>query len=68
MQTYTRRLVAALGIVGLINVQYAVQGGRVYLLEVNARASRTVPFASKATGMPLARLATQAILGTPWPG
>jgi carbamoyl-phosphate synthase large subunit len=65
VQSYTRRLVEALGIVGLINVQYAVQGGRVYLLEVNARASRTVPFASKATGIPLARLATQAILGTP---
>jgi carbamoyl-phosphate synthase large subunit len=50
-------------VVGLINVQYAVKGGKVYLLEVNARASRTVPFASKATGVPLARVATRLIMG-----
>src|SRR5207244_3252560 len=60
---YTRRLVQHLRVVGLINVQYAVKDGEVYLLEVNARASRTVPFASKAGGVPLARLATRLILG-----
>ncbi|HUS15567.1 MAG TPA: ATP-grasp domain-containing protein, partial [Chloroflexia bacterium] len=63
VESYTARLVAHLQIRGLINVQYAVKDGEVYLLEVNARASRTVPFASKATGVPLARLATQLILG-----
>ena len=63
IRAYTHRLVSSLGIVGLINVQYAVQAGTVYLLEVNARASRSVPFASKATGIPLARLATQLIMG-----
>jgi carbamoyl-phosphate synthase large subunit len=62
---YTGQLVRSLGIVGLINVQYAVKDGTVYLLEVNARASRTVPFASKATGIPLARLATRLLLGEP---
>jgi carbamoyl-phosphate synthase large subunit len=60
---YTHTLAQHLGVVGLINVQYAVKAGEVYLLEVNARASRTVPFASKASGVPLARLATRLILG-----
>jgi carbamoyl-phosphate synthase large subunit len=46
-----------------MNIQFAVQGERVYLLEVNARASRTVPFASKAAGVPLARIATRLIMG-----
>ena len=55
----TAALAQALGIVGLMNVQYAIYEGTLYLLEVNARASRTVPFASKAAGIPLARLATQ---------
>ncbi|MGI8586499.1 MAG: carbamoyl-phosphate synthase large subunit [Chloroflexia bacterium] len=64
VEDYTRRLARHLGICGLMNVQYAVKEERVYLLEVNARASRTVPFASKATGIPLARLATRLILGT----
>jgi carbamoyl-phosphate synthase large subunit len=59
----TAALARALGVVGLMNVQYAVYDGALYLLEVNARASRTVPFASKAAGVPLARLATQVILG-----
>src|SRR5207248_8699551 len=63
IRRYTHTLAQHLGVVGLINVQYAVKDGEVYLLEVNARASRTVPFASKATGIPLARLATQLILG-----
>jgi carbamoyl-phosphate synthase large subunit len=59
----TRALAKALGVVGLMNVQYAVHAGRVYVLEVNPRASRTVPFVSKATGVPLAKLATKAMLG-----
>ena len=63
IEHYTAMLARHLGVVGLINVQYAVKDGTVYLLEVNARASRTVPFASKATGIPLARIATRLILG-----
>jgi carbamoyl-phosphate synthase large subunit len=58
-----RRLGVRLGVRGLLNVQLAVQDGRVYVLEVNPRASRTVPFVSKATGLPLARLATRLMLG-----
>ena len=53
----------ALGVVGLMNVQFAVKDGLVYVLEVNPRASRTVPFVSKATGRPLARLAAQVMAG-----
>src|SRR5262249_35119056 len=56
-----------LSVVGLMNVQFAVQGGEVYILEVNPRASRTVPFVAKATGVPLARLAALAQLGIPLP-
>ncbi|MEL6345619.1 MAG: carbamoyl-phosphate synthase large subunit [Myxococcota bacterium] len=59
----TTKLAQALGVVGLVNVQFAVQGGVLYVLEVNPRASRTVPYVSKATGLPLARLATRLILG-----
>ncbi len=59
----TRRLAMELKVVGLLNLQFAVQDGRVYLLEANPRASRTVPFVSKATGLPLARLAAQVIAG-----
>jgi carbamoyl-phosphate synthase large subunit len=53
----------ALGVVGLMNVQMAVKGTKVYVLEVNPRASRTVPFISKATGIPLAKVATRLIMG-----
>jgi carbamoyl-phosphate synthase large subunit len=60
---YTLRLARHLGVLGLLNVQYAIKDGVVYLLEANARASRTVPFASKASGLPLARIATRLILG-----
>src|SRR5690606_688671 len=60
---YTRRFALELGVVGLINVQYAVYEGRVYVLEVNPRASRTVPFVSKATGVPLARIASRLMAG-----
>jgi len=59
----TKTLAAALDVVGLINVQYAVQNGRVYVLEVNPRASRTIPFVSKAIGVSLAKLATKVMLG-----
>jgi len=52
-----------LGVIGLMNVQYAVQNRRVFILEVNPRASRTVPFVSKAIGVPLAKLAMQAMMG-----
>ena len=59
----TRRLALALGTVGLINVQYALQNDIIYVLEANPRASRTVPFISKATGVPLAKIATKVMLG-----
>ncbi len=59
----TRKLALALGVVGLMNIQFAIQGGEVYVLEVNPRASRTVPFVSKATGLPLAKIGTRCMLG-----
>jgi len=59
----TRRFALELGVVGVMNVQYAIRGGRVYVLEVNPRASRTVPFVGKATGVPLARLAARVMAG-----
>ena len=59
----TRMLARELGVVGLINVQYAIFHGEVYVLEVNPRASRTVPFVSKAIGVPLAKLAAQVMIG-----
>jgi carbamoyl-phosphate synthase large subunit len=63
MREYTRRFALELGVVGLINVQYAVLDGVVYVIEVNPRASRTVPFVSKATGVPLARIAARLMGG-----
>jgi carbamoyl-phosphate synthase large subunit len=60
---YTRRIAAALQVRGLINIQYALLDDTVYVIEANPRASRTVPFVSKAIGVPLARLATQLALG-----
>jgi carbamoyl-phosphate synthase large subunit len=59
----TRRIALELGVVGLINVQYAVAGGQLYVLEANPRASRTVPFVSKAIGAPLAKIACRLMLG-----
>jgi carbamoyl-phosphate synthase large subunit len=59
----TRRLALELGVRGLMNVQYAVKEGRVYVIEVNPRASRTVPFVSKAIGQPLAKLAALVMAG-----
>ncbi len=60
---HTRRLARELGVVGLINVQYAIFGGEIYILEVNPRASRTIPFVSKAIGVPLAKLAALVMAG-----
>jgi carbamoyl-phosphate synthase large subunit len=59
----TRRLGLALGVRGLMNIQFALQGEMVYVLEVNPRASRTVPFISKATGVPLAKVAARVMAG-----
>ncbi len=59
----TTALALELKVVGLINIQYAIQGRDIYVLEVNPRASRTVPFVSKAIGIPLAKVATQLMLG-----
>ncbi len=60
---YTRKIATALGVVGLINVQYAVKDGLVYVLEANPRASRTVPFVAKATGVALAQIAVRVMMG-----
>src|SRR5215469_6543810 len=61
--SYTERLARALKVIGLMNVQYAVKDGTVYVLEVNPRASRTVPYVSKATGVPLPKIAVGLMLG-----
>ncbi len=63
IRQYTETMARALRVVGLMNVQYAVKGERVYVLEVNPRASRTVPFVSKAIGVPLAKLAAKVMAG-----
>jgi len=60
---YTERLARALNVVGLMNVQYAIQHEKVFVLEVNPRASRTVPYVSKATGVPLAKVAARLMAG-----
>ena len=60
----TRGIALALGVVGLLNVQFAIHGGELYVIEANPRASRTVPFVSKATGVPLAKMACRVMLGT----
>ncbi len=59
----TRCLAKALNVIGLMNVQFAIKGRKIYVLEVNPRASRTVPFVSKATGIPLAKIAAQIMTG-----
>ncbi|HEX2435165.1 MAG TPA: carbamoyl-phosphate synthase large subunit [Solirubrobacterales bacterium] len=61
----TRRIALELGVVGLINIQYAVAAGDLYVIEANPRASRTVPFVSKAIGAPLAKIACRLMLGEP---
>lgn len=63
MREYTRALAKELNVVGLLNIQFAVQKDTVYVLEVNPRASRTVPFVSKATGVKLAQIATRVMVG-----
>jgi carbamoyl-phosphate synthase large subunit len=63
LSAQARAMASALGVVGLINVQFAIRGETIYVLEVNPRASRTVPFVSKAIGLPLAKVATAAMLG-----
>ena len=63
LHDYTRRIADALGVVGLVNVQYAVKNDEVFVLEANPRASRTVPFVAKATGVPLAQIAVRVMLG-----
>jgi carbamoyl-phosphate synthase large subunit len=63
IESYTRAIANALDVRGLINVQYAVSGTTVYVIEANPRASRTVPFVAKATGVPLAKVATRVMLG-----
>ena len=63
IRTYTTKLAQALHVIGLMNIQYAIKGGDVYVLEVNPRASRTVPYVSKATGVPLPKIAVGLMLG-----
>ncbi|MDR1714195.1 MAG: carbamoyl-phosphate synthase large subunit, partial [Coriobacteriales bacterium] len=63
IRDYTRRLALAVGVRGLVNIQYAVKDTTVYVIEVNPRASRTVPFTSKATGVPLAKCAARIMAG-----
>ena len=63
IRDYTRRLALALEVRGLVNIQFAIQRGRVFVIEVNPRASRTVPYVSKATGVPLAKIAARIMTG-----
>jgi carbamoyl-phosphate synthase large subunit len=63
IRTATRDLALEIGVVGLINVQYAIHAGELYVIEANPRASRTVPFVSKAVGKPMAKLACRVMLG-----
>ena len=63
LREQTRKLAQALQVVGLMNIQFAIQNGAVYVLEVNPRASRTVPFVGKATGVPIAKLAARVMTG-----
>ena len=63
MKAYTRRLGKALHVIGLMNIQFAIKQGTVYVLEVNPRASRTIPYVSKSTGIPLAKIAARIMAG-----
>ena len=63
MKDQATALARELNVVGLMNVQFAIQGKTIYVLEVNPRASRTVPFISKATGVPLAKIAALCMVG-----
>ena len=61
--SHTERIAIGLGVRGLVNIQYVIHQGQVYVIEVNPRSSRTVPFLSKVTGVPMVRLATHIQLG-----
>ena len=63
VERHTKEIALGLGVQGLMNVQYAIYENEIYLIEVNPRASRTVPFVSKATGVPLAKVATRVMMG-----
>jgi carbamoyl-phosphate synthase large subunit len=63
IRKYTRELARALDVIGLVNIQFAIQRGKVFVIEVNPRASRTVPYVSKATGVPLAKIASRLMVG-----
>ena len=65
IERQTRELALALGVKGLMNVQFAVKEREVYLIEVNPRASRTVPFVAKAVGRPIAKIAARVMAGEP---
>jgi len=65
VEQQTKKIALGLGVLGLMNVQYAIYQNEIYLIEVNPRASRTVPFVSKATGLPLAKVATRVMMGDP---
>ena len=58
-----RKMALELGVIGLMNAQFAIQDNNIYVLEVNPRASRTVPFVSKAIGLPLAKIAAKCMVG-----
>ncbi|WP_048187489.1 carbamoyl-phosphate synthase large subunit [Methanococcus voltae] len=63
IQEHTTNLALELGVVGLLNIQYAIKDGKVYIIEANPRASRTIPYVSKSVGVPLAKIATNVIMG-----
>ena len=63
IREYTRALAMSLKVLGLVNIQFAIQRGKVFVIEVNPRASRTVPYVSKATGVPLAKIASRIMVG-----
>jgi carbamoyl-phosphate synthase large subunit len=63
IREHTRKLAMALNVIGLVNIQFAIQRGKVFVIEVNPRASRTVPYVSKATGVPLAKIASRLMVG-----
>ncbi len=65
LEEQTKRLATALGVIGLMNVQYALKDGEIYVLEVNPRASRTVPFVAKVVGKPIAKIAARVMAGEP---
>ncbi len=63
IREHTRKLAMSLNVIGLVNIQFAIQRGKVFVIEVNPRASRTVPYVSKATGVPLAKIASRLMVG-----